>query len=285
MNATLPQNARVAYVSFHNNYNTMAVHLAFLGTGTCCATSRKPSATALSDGNEVLCVDFGGGAYHQIARLGRPLFNYRNISTVFLTHFHVDHISGLPDLLWGEMWDYTGRREDPITLVGPHGLKNFYEQRLLPFLGDYPMPFEVNIVELADGASYAGSFYTMVSYHLEHGEFSTGYLFVCGDARIAFTGDTAYCGNLVRLLGASSLAVMEWSIQDTSRHPGHLSADDVIRLLKEGALPKKMFANHLYLPADTTFEEQVARNRHVVAGFPVEFYFPVDGDVFENIIG
>ena len=213
MNATLPQNARVAYVSFHNNYNTMAVHLAFLGTGTCCATSRKPSATALSDGNEVLCVDFGGGAYHQIARLGRPLFNYRNISTVFLTHFHVDHISGLPDLLWGEMWDYTGRREDPITLVGPHGLKNFYEQRLLPFLGDYPMPFEVNIVELADGASYAGSFYTMVSYHLEHGILN----------RLSFVRMRAspyrryrVLRQLVRLLGASSLAVMEWSIQDTS---------------------------------------------------------------------
>jgi len=88
-----------------------------------------------------------------------------------LTHYHVDHISGLPDLLWGEMWDYTGHRTEPLTFVGPKGLKNFYEDRLLPFMGDYPLPFKVELVELHDGDIYEGNGFKLQSNTLAHGDF------------------------------------------------------------------------------------------------------------------
>jgi ribonuclease BN (tRNA processing enzyme) len=258
----------------------MSIHLAFLGTGTCNATGRNPSSAAITDGREVLCIDFGGGAYHQIARIGSPLFRYRDITTVFLTHFHVDHVSGLPDLFWGEMWDTAGRRNRPLTLVGPHGLGEFYRRRLLPFIGDHEIPFEVVLAELSDGEVFHGSFYTMQSRRLEHGERSTGYLFKSEGLRCAFTGDTGYCESLEELLRQSDCAVMEWGIQDGTENKSHLSGGDIMKLLKAGVVPGRVFITHMYVPPGTGFDELARRNKKMAEDFPVEFHFPADGRIY-----
>ncbi|HDP80857.1 MAG TPA: MBL fold metallo-hydrolase [Spirochaetes bacterium] len=260
--------------------NTMDLHLAFLGTGTCNATERNPSALALSAGGEVVCVDFGGGAYHQMARLAHTAFSYREISTILLTHFHMDHVSGLPDLFWGEMWDSGGRREKPLTLAGPPGLEEFYRRRLLPFMGNYTIPFEVRLTELSPGQSFEGGFYTARSRHLDHGEFSTAYLIESGDLRLAVTGDTGPCPELVTLMREATHGVLEWSIQEGSSFPGHLCTDDILSLLEDGCLPPQCFACHLYLPPGRSFEEQAAVNRRITWGGGVEFIFPADRDIF-----
>lgn len=259
----------------------MSLYLAFLGTGTCSATSRNPASLALSNGEEVVCIDFGGGAYHALARLSHPLFNPRNISAVFLTHFHVDHVSGLPDFFWGEMWDPVDRRERPIILAGPPGLGNFYEQRLLPFMGDYPVPFGVKLVELKDGEGIKCPVGLMRSRRLEHGEFSTGYALEGDDFSLAVTGDTGNCEALALLLKSCDCAVMEWSIAGFESAPQHISSADIVGLLQREALPPRVFITHIYLPGGLGFDELVSRHRKTVEDFPVEFLFPLDGEVFQ----
>jgi ribonuclease Z len=259
----------------------MSLKLAFLGTGTCNATSRNPSSLALSNGEEVICVDFGGGAYHQISRLNDPFFHYKNITTIFITHFHIDHVSGLPDFLWGEMWDSSGIRSTPITLVGPRGLKDFYQKRLIPFIGDYPIPFEVRLIELSDGELYEAALYTVRSYELFHGDFSTGYLFNINEFRLAVTGDTGYCENLLSLLNESDAAVMEWGISDMNTYPIHISTADVLEIIKRDSVPERVFINHMYLSPGLSFEEQVEKNRLLLGEYSDRFYFPRDLEIIE----
>ncbi len=258
----------------------MSIHLAFLGTGTCDASSRNPSAMVLSDGQDILCIDFGGGAYHQMARLGNPLFRYRDISAIFLTHYHMDHVSGLPDFFWGSLWDTAGKRTRPLTLAGPPGLEEFYTHRLLPFIGDYEIPFEVTLRELPDGGIHTGSFFTAESRRLEHGDSSTGYLFNAGGFRLGVTGDTGFCDRIPLLLKESDAAVMEWGIQGTSAYLKHLSTEDVIRMLKAGVMPPRVFVTHMYLPPGVNFAQQVRENKKLLEGFPAEFFFPSDGDIY-----
>ncbi|GEM_PF-551236 len=258
----------------------MSIRMAFLGTGTCHATARNPSSLAVSNGNEIILVDAGGGAYHQLPRLTDPFFDYRNISTVFLTHFHVDHVSGLPDLIWGEMWG-AQKRERPLALVGPKGLKHFYEDRLLPFIGDYTFPFAVTLSELAPDESFHGAFYTACSYHLHHGDCSTGYLFNFPDAALAITGDTGYCENLLTLLRSADIAVMEWSMPAGQSIPDHLSTDDVLRIAKAGAFPQQVYAQHMYLLPDEEFEARVESNRQTLGADARRFIFPKDGDIVD----
>ena len=257
----------------------MPVKLAFLGTGTCNSSVKNPSSLAMSNGHEVVLVDAGGGSYHQLSRLGDDAFHYKKISTIFITHFHIDHISGLPDLLWGEMWDHAGRREEPLTIVGPHGLKNFFNDRVMGFMGDYPLPFEVKLVELGDRESAEGSFFRATSYHLEHGEFSTGYHFDLGAVKLAVTGDTGYCENLLTLLGESNIAVMEWSVSDFTKYPGHISSSDIVKLIKIDALPEKVYIVHMYPRQGISIEEQREKNRELLGDKSVAFAFPEDLDI------
>ncbi len=259
----------------------MDVKLAFLGTGTCNAASRNPSSLLLSSGEDMIAVDFGGGAYHQISRLNSADFHYKEISTIFLTHFHMDHISGLPDFFWGSMWDVSGRREKPLHLVGPHGLNNFYSERLLPFMGDYPLPFDVVLHEIADGETYTGTFYSTTAYHLSHGDFSSGYLFEMTSMNLAVTGDTGYCDKLLSLLEKSQTTVMEWSIADFNTYPGHISSSDIIKLIKTDALPDRIYITHMYLPEGVSHAEQVLRNRDLLGEHENRFIFPDDLDIIK----
>ena len=259
----------------------MNLRLAFLGTGTCNSTARGPSSLAFSNDFEVVSVDFGGGAYHQIHRLNDSFFHHSKISTIFLTHFHIDHVSGLPDFFWGEIWDTSGSRNIPLSLIGPQGLKSFYNDRLLPFLGDCRFPFEVRLVELSDGEIYKGSFYTAQSYKLAHGEESTGYLFEINKINLAVTGDTEYCTNLIHLLNNADIAVMEWSISDNSSYAGHISTSDIIKLIKDEAIPEKLFITHIYPLPGVDFEEQIKKNKLLTDINSNRFFFPNDLEVIK----
>ena len=257
----------------------MTIKIAFLGTGTCNSTGKNPSSLAISNGDNVILVDAGGGAYHQLSRLDDPYFHYRKLSAIFITHFHTDHVSGLPDILWGEMWDHTQRREEPLTIIGPHGLNNFYNNRVLGFIGDYPLPFEVRCIELDEGASYKDSFFSATSYHLSHGDYSSGYLFDINGCKLAVTGDTGYCENLISLLKSSNFAVMEWSVSDFNTYPGHISSSDIIKLIKLDAIAERMFIVHMYLNRDETMENRITKCRDILEDKSPAFTFPEDRDI------
>ncbi len=259
------------------------IKLAFIGTGTCNATSRKPQSLAFSIDGEIILVDCGGGAYHALAALGDPDFNYSNISTVILTHYHVDHVSGLPDLLWGEMWDHTGHRTEPLTIIGPKGLHNFYQERLMPFMGDYPLPFKVDLIELETGGFFEGSGYSVASMTLAHGDFSSGYRFNFGTKTVAITGDTGYCDALWELLSSVDIAVIEWGIASDDSYPLHLSSKDIVTLIKNEAWPKEVYAVHVYPVVDMDFNEQLQKMKALVTSLGKTIEFPHDGDMLTII--
>lgn len=259
------------------------IKLAFIGTGTCNATSRKPQSLAFSIDGEIILVDCGGGAYHALAALSDPDFNYSNISTVILTHYHVDHVSGLPDLLWGEMWDHTGHRTEPLTIIGPKGLHNFYQERLMPFMGDYPLPFKVDLIELETGGFFEGNEYRVESVTLAHGDFSSGYRFDFGTKAVAITGDTGYCDALRELLSSVDIAVIEWGIASDDSYPLHLSSKDIVTLIKNGAWPQEVYAVHVYPVVDIDFQEQLQKMKALVASLGKTIEFPSDGDILTII--
>ena len=214
-----------------------------------------------------------------MSRLGDPLFTRAGIHGVVLTHFHVDHVSGLADLIWGEMWGPDGPRTDPLCIAGPPGLRRFIDDRLLPFIGDHPLPFELLASEIRDGDSFTGPFFTARSFRLLHGEFSTGWLFTAAGKRLAVTGDTGMCDNLAALLSASDAAIIEWSTPGESGHPTHLAGPDIMRLAMEGVLPGEVYFTHIYLPRGISFEEQVGRNRAHLGEAGKGAHFPRDLDI------
>ncbi|MBN2078643.1 MAG: ribonuclease Z [Spirochaetes bacterium] len=257
----------------------MTVRLAFLGTGTCHSTPRNPAAAALSNGEILTLIDCGGGSYHQISRIIDPHFTGCRIDGVVLTHFHVDHVSGLADLIWGEIWRAGGPRTDTLSIAGPPGLGDFVRDRLLPLIGDHRLPFELRLMETADGDSITGPFFSARAVKLHHGEQATGWLFTIGGTRLAVTGDTGMCDNLPALLSESDIAIIEWSTPGESGHPLHLAGPDITRLLESGFLPGEAYFTHIYLPPGRSFEAQVRENRLHLGEKGKGVHFPRDLEV------
>jgi len=91
-----------------------------LGTGSPVPiTDRFGAATLVEAGQEKLLFDVGRGATIRLTQVGVPI---GSLNAVFLTHFHSDHTSGIPDLwLTGWIGRYYGNRQKPFRIIGPTG--------------------------------------------------------------------------------------------------------------------------------------------------------------------
>jgi ribonuclease Z len=75
-------------------------------------------------------IDMGGDTATRLADAG---VEPGTVETLLVSHLHPDHVSGLPDFLWGEI---TAQRKIPLTLAGPEGggagfpdIKSFVERQ------------------------------------------------------------------------------------------------------------------------------------------------------------
>ena len=86
-----------------------------------------------------LLIDCGEGTQIAIKEKG---WSFNPIDVICFTHFHADHISGLPGLL---LTIGNSDREKPLTIIGPKGLAKIVASLrvIAPEL-----PFEINLIEL-----------------------------------------------------------------------------------------------------------------------------------------
>lgn len=88
-----------------------------LGTGYAQATAERDNTYLLlqnDNKNRAVMIDIGGSP---LSKLKKNHVNVNAIQSVIITHFHIDHIYGLPSLLWG-MW-LSGRKEE-LTIYCSH---------------------------------------------------------------------------------------------------------------------------------------------------------------------
>ncbi len=121
----------------------MELHI--LGTGSALPTiNRNHSATALDIGPEVLLFDCGEGTQLQLAK---AKISTNKISKIFITHWHGDHVLGLPGLLQTMQ---LSKRTKPLDIYGPKETK----KRFGHFVDALSLgtEYKINIIELKPGA-------------------------------------------------------------------------------------------------------------------------------------
>ena len=109
----IPEPGRLAAVGPHDRMNAM---------------------TLVRAGQEVLLFDAGRGVVERLSQAG---VKGREITSIFLTHFHSDHIVGLPDLwLTSRLTLSWGGRTKPMEVIGPAGTKELVESLVRAYAPD-----------------------------------------------------------------------------------------------------------------------------------------------------
>jgi ribonuclease Z len=147
----------------------MDLSVTFLGTGGSVPSARRSTASVLvARGGERLLFDCGEGTQRQMQRsLGLV-----QLDEIYLTHFHADHVLGLPGLL--KTYDLTDR-EVPLVIHGPAGLKDLFAV-MKPLVGR--LGFGVELVELAPGDAVGHDGYEVRSFEAAHSVRASGYALV-----------------------------------------------------------------------------------------------------------
>jgi ribonuclease Z len=141
--------------------------LVFLGTsGSMPTAQRAPAALLLRRGGERLLLDCAEGTQRQLLRSSVGLVE---LEEVFLTHFHADHVLGLPGML--KTFALRGR-ELPLTVYGPRGLVDLLGS-LKRVVGK--LSYEVRLVELAAGDVLERGDYRLAAFAVSHGVSALGW--------------------------------------------------------------------------------------------------------------
>jgi ribonuclease Z len=193
-----------------------------LGTGSPWPIpERFGAATLVEAGKEKLLFDVGRGATIRLTQIGVSI---GALNAVFLTHFHSDHTSGIPDLwLTGWIGRYYGNRQSPFRVIGPKGtvslmqnLERAYADDIRIRSADEKNPMEgvaIAPTEYAsDGVVYEKNGVKVTAFEVDHGPLikpAYGYRIDYDGRSAVISGDTRYSENLEKHAQDAMLVIHE----------------------------------------------------------------------------
>lgn len=170
------------------------------------ATHSQPSNAMVVNGKKYI-IDAGDGTAGQLSKAGLSI---EDVQSIFISHLHFDHTSGLPAIL-SLRWQVDA--DSPLTIYGPPGIKQTVDG-IFKFMeygtkGHYGVPGQipkhanvnVEVVELTDGDKVRMSGFEVTAIRNSHYSWprnsnewekfqSFSYKFELADFSVLYTGDT-----------------------------------------------------------------------------------------------
>ena len=128
---------------------------------------RRLTALMMRYNGSSMLIDCGEGTQVAIRERG---WSFHDIDVLCITHFHGDHISGLPGLLLSMG---NAERTEPVTIIGPKGLERTVNalRIIAPEL-----PFEIKFIELSEPVTELKLFgYRINAFKVNHRVTCYGY--------------------------------------------------------------------------------------------------------------
>ena len=165
---------------------------------------RMNAMTLVRAGQEVLLFDAGRGVVERLLQAG---VKGREITSIFLTHFHSDHIVGLPDLwLTSRLTLSWGGRTEPLEVIGPTGAKDLVDNLVRAYAPDIAARPDQPQIDLVgrdfekDGVVFDRNGVRVTAFTVDHGPAkpAVGYRIDFNGRSVLLSGDTRLNQNVIK---------------------------------------------------------------------------------------
>ncbi len=204
--------------------------------------------------DDKIVFDFGP---HTIESLLDSRIDPRKIEMVLITHMHLDHFSGLPELFW---YRSIYKAENKLIVLGPKGIKTNTE-RLLRTL-QTPRQFKIN-AEFIEDKRYE----FIQPFRAKHLVTDNGYRVNYKGKTIFYSGDTAYSENVVKGAEDVDLLLHEMTYLDNKQKEAdfwrHSTYSSTMRVFSESRA-KKLVPVHLSVDSNALVRKLSKSSRTMI---------------------
>jgi ribonuclease BN (tRNA processing enzyme) len=221
------------------------MHLQFIGCGDAFGSGGRFNTCfhLVGSGLNAL-IDCGATALVALNRYG---IDRNAIDLILITHFHADHVGGVPSFVLEA--SHVLKRERPLAIVGPPGLKTRFPELMenaYPGTRALQLRFPLTLQELDIGKRNTVGALQVTPFHVQHDDRAgpcLGLRVAAEGKVIAYSGDTEWTDALIALGHEADLFVCEAYMRDKPIK-SHMVLSALERRLGQ-IRPKRLILTHM----------------------------------------
>ncbi len=228
------------------------MNLKFLGKWSSNLVKNERNISFILD--DKIVFDFGPHTIESLLDLG---IDPTKIEIVAITHMHLDHFSGLPELFW---YRSIHKASNKLVVLGPNGIKTSTE-RLLKLLRT-PPTFNTKF-DFVEDEKYK----FITPFRARHLVPDNGYRIEYDGKSIFYSGDTAYSENVVKGAEDVDLLIHEMTYTDEKKKEAdfwkHSTYSSTLSVFEESHA-KKLIPVHLSLDSERAVRKLSLKDNKVI---------------------
>jgi ribonuclease BN (tRNA processing enzyme) len=221
------------------------MQLQFVGCGDAFGSGgRFNTCFHLVGRNTNVLIDCGASSLVGLNKLG---IDRNKIDAIFLTHFHEDHVGGVPSFILEA--NYVRKRTHALTIVGPPSLKSRYDgimEAAFPGAKELKPQFPLQLRELEVGKGTKIGALRVTAFHVLHDDRAgpcLGYRFEVEGKTLAYSGDTEWTDAVIDIGREADVFICESYTRDKPIKT-HMALSSLEQHLDQ-IRPKRLILTHM----------------------------------------